>query len=106
MSEKALYVNNFSLSTQDLICVLEAKTTAPNIETASNGVSAMFGQNRIVDEDFLFMPYPIAKELALALLQLVNEQEKRSGIKYMLREGKQALWEDLAAKIDEYNQNT
>ena len=105
MSEKSMFVNNFSVSTQNLVCILEAKSLAPNIETLENGKTMLFGNGRIVDEDYLYMPIEVGKELVLALLQVISTQEKNTGITVNLPEGKQELWEALKDVAGEHPLN-
>ncbi|MBQ6518564.1 MAG: hypothetical protein IJI14_07590 [Anaerolineaceae bacterium] len=103
MSEKSMYVNNFSLTAQDMVCVLEAKSLAPNIERVGNGETAMFGTSRIIDEDFLYLTPQLTKELAFAILRVLSEQENKTGVRFLLQPEKQALWEDLVSVLNEHS---
>lgn len=97
-------MNNFTVSLQNLTCILEAKATAPNIErTQYGGVPPVFDERKVVDETFLFMPIEVAKELAVSLLHVIGSAEKRSRIQVRLSPDKQARWEAAIKAIDEYN---
>ena len=91
MSTKSLYMNNFAFSIQNLTCVLDAKSVAPDIERSNFG--PVFDEKKTIDEVFLFMPIEAAKELGISILQMVEAQEKRSRLKIRLEPEKQALWD-------------
>ena len=59
---KATFVNNFTVSVQNLNLILDAKCTAPNIEKSGYGTPPVFDAHKIVDENYLFMPIGVAKE--------------------------------------------
>ena len=61
--------------------------------------------HKIVDENYLFMPIGVAKELAISLLQVIGDVEKRSNFKVQLNGDKQVYWEEALRAIDEYKQN-
>ena len=105
MSMNSSYVNNFTVSIQNLVCILDAKCTAPNIEKTEFNTPPVFDAHKIVDENYLFMPMGVAKELALSLMQIIGDVEKRSGIKVRLNGEKQAYWEAAVQAIEEYKEN-
>ncbi len=105
MSTKSSYVNNFTVSIQNLVCILDAKCTAPNIEKTDFNTPPVFDAHKIVDENYLFMPMGVAKELALSLVQMIGDVEKRSGIKVRLNGEKQAYWEAAVQAIEDYKEN-
>ena len=102
---KATYVNNFTVSVQNLNLILDAKCTAPNIEKSGYGTPPVFDAHKIVDENYLFMPIGVAKELAISLLQVIGDVEKRSNFKVQLNGDKQVYWEEALRAIEEYKQN-
>ena len=106
MSSKSSYVNNFTVSIQNLVCILDAKCTAPNIEKSDYNAPPVFDAHKIVDENYLFMPLGVAKELALSLMQVIGDVEKRSGFKVRLNGEKQAHWEAAVRAIEEYKENS
>lgn len=99
------YVNNFTVSIQNLVCILDAKCTAPNIEKTDFNTPPVFDAHKIVDENYLFMPLGVAKELALSLMQVIGDVEKRSGIKVRLNGEKQAYWEAAVQAIEDQKNN-
>ena len=105
MSMKSSYVNNFTVSIQNLVCILDAKCTAPNIEKTEFNTPPVFDAHKIVDENYLFMPLGVAMELALSMMQIIGDVEKRSGIKVRLNGEKQAYWEAAVQAIEEYKKN-
>lgn len=102
LNENSMFVNNFSLAAHNTMCVLEAKTMAPNIESLGNGKTAVFGSGRIVDEAFLFMEPNMAKELAISILVAVSRREQKIGIQYFMQPEKKALWNDLVEVLSEH----
>lgn len=98
---KATYVNNFTVSVQNLNLILDAKCTAPNIEKTGYNTPPVFDAHKIVDENYLFMPIGVAKELAISLLQVIGDVEKRSNFKVRLNGEKQMYWEEALKAIDE-----
>ena len=76
MTAKSLYMNNFTFSLQNLTCILDAKSVAPDIERSNFGT--VLDEKKTVDEVFLFMPIEAAKELGISILQMVAAQEKRT----------------------------
>ncbi len=100
MTSKSLYMNNFTFSIQNLTCVLDAKSVAPNIERSNFG--PVLDENKTIDEVFLFMPIEAAKELGISILQMVAAQEKRTQIKVRLDPDKQALWNCYTAAAEEH----
>ena len=79
MSEsKTSFVNSFTVSVQNLNVILDAKCTAPNIEKTGYDTPPVFDAHKIVDENYLFMPIGVAKELAVSLMQIIGDVEKRS----------------------------
>lgn len=104
MSTKASYVNNFAMSIQNLVCILEAQSTAPNIEKSNFGTLPVFDARKVVDETYLYMPIEVAKELSLSILQMVSEGEKRSGLHVRLSKEKQAMWEAAVKGLNEYQE--
>ena len=102
MSSKSSYVNNFTVSIQNLVCILDAKCTAPNIEKTDFNTPPVFDAHKIVDENYLFMPLGVAKELAISLMQVIGDVEKRSGFKVRLNGDKQGCWEAACKAIDDY----
>ena len=96
-------MNNFTVSLQNLTCVLEAKATAPNIERSQYGVPPVFDERKVVDESYIFMPIEVAKELAISLLHVIGSAEKRSRIQVRLSPDKQARWEAAIGAIDAYS---
>lgn len=99
-----MLMNNFSVtaSGNDLLCVLEAKSSVPNIEQDAGGVPVMFGKSRIIDEDFIFMPMHLAKELAIALVRVVHNSERNAGVYANLEPEKQRLWSELSEVIENF----
>lgn len=91
MGHNSIYMNNFTFSIQNFTCVLNARSTAPNIEPSSFG--PVFDEKKTVDETFLFMPIEAAKELALSIIQVIDSREKNARIRVALAPEKQALWE-------------
>jgi len=69
MTVKSLYMNNFTFSLQNLTCILDAKSVAPDIERSNFGT--VLDEKKTVDEVFLFMPIEAAKELGISILQMV-----------------------------------
>ena len=104
-STKSSFVNNFTVSVQNLNVILDAKCTAPNIEKTGYDVPPVFDAHKIVDENYLFMPIGVAKELAISLLQIIGDIEKRSNIRVRLNGEKQAYWEEALRAIEEYKEN-
>lgn len=100
MSTKATYVNNFTVSIQNLNCILDAKCTAPNIEKTGYNVPPVFDAHKIVDENYLFMPLGVAKELAISLMQIIGDTEKRTNFRIRLSGDKEAYWEEALKAID------
>ncbi len=96
------YVNNFTVSIQNLVCILDAKCTAPNIEKTDFNAPPVFDAHKIVDENYLFMPLGVAKELAISLMQVISDVEKRSGFKVRLNGDKQAYWEAACKAVEDY----
>lgn len=105
MSEKASYVNNFTISAQNMNVILDAKCTAPNIEKTGYGTPPVFDAHKIVDETYLFMPIGVAKELAISMIQVISDIEKRSNFRVRLNGEKQAYWEEALRAIEEYKAN-
>ena len=105
MSNKATFVNNFTISAQNMNVILDAKCTAPNIEKSDYGTPPVFGAHKIIDENYLFMPIGVAKELAISLMQVINDIEKRSNFRVRLNGEKQAYWEEALRAIEEYKAN-
>ena len=101
MSTKSTYVNNFTVTIQNLNCILDAKCTAPNIEKTEYGTPPVFDAHKIVDETYLFMPLGVAKELALSLMQVISDIEKRSNIRMRLNGDKEGLWQAAVQAIGE-----
>ena len=101
MSTKSTYVNNFTVTIQNLNCILDAKCTAPNIEKTEYGTPPVFFSHKIVDENYLFMPLGVAKELALSLMQVIGDIEKRSNIRIRLNGDKEDYWQAAVKAIDE-----
>ena len=104
-STKSTFVNNFTISVQNLNVVLDAKCTAPNIEKTGYDTPPVFDAHKIVDENYLFMPIGVAKELAISLLQIIGDIEKRSNIRVRLNGEKQSYWEEAVRAIDEYKES-
>ena len=102
MTSKSMYVNNFTVSIQNFNCILDAKCTAPNIEKTNFDAPPVFDAHKIVDENYLFMPMGVAKELALSLMQVISDMEKRSGYKLQLKGEKQAYWDAAVKAIEDY----
>ncbi len=100
MSTKSTYINSFTLSIQNLNCVLDAKCTAPNIEKTDYNTPPVFDAHKIVDETYLFMPLGVAKELAISLIQVISDVEKRTGFNVRLNGEKNTYW-DAARKAIE-----
>lgn len=92
MATKSQYMNNFSVSMQNLTVVLDAKATAPDIEQMGSNIPPVFNERKTVDEAFLYMPVEVAKELAISLIHVVTAGEKRTGLKVNLPADKQGLW--------------
>ena len=105
MSNKATFVNNFTISAQNMNVMLDAKCTAPNIEKSGYGTPPVFDAHKIIDENYLFMPIGVAKELAISLMQVINDIEKRSNFRVRLNGEKQAYWEEALRAIEEYKAN-
>lgn len=105
MSNKATFVNNFTISAQNMNVILDAKCTAPNIEKSGYGTPPVFDAHKIIDENYLFMPIGVAKELAISLMQVINDIEKRSNFRVRLNGEKQAYWEEALRAIEEYKAN-
>ena len=103
MADKTAFMNNFTVSMQNLTCVLQAKATAPNIEKISYGTPPVFEERKTIDETFLFMPVEVAKELAVSLLHVVSAAEKRSGLRVRLSKDKEACWEAAVKAVDAYH---
>ncbi|MBQ6508852.1 MAG: hypothetical protein IJI07_05195 [Flexilinea sp.] len=101
MSTKSTYVNNFTVTIQNLNCILDAKCTAPNIEKTEYGTPPVFDAHKIVDENYLFMPLGVAKELALSLMQVIGDIEKRSNIRIRLNGDKEDYWQAAVKAIDD-----
>ena len=106
MSTKSTFVNNFTLSVQNLNVILDAKCTAPNIEKSGYGTPPVFDAHKIVDENYLFMPIGVAKELAISLLQVIGDIEKRSSLHVRLNGDKEAYWTEALRAIEEYKENS
>lgn len=104
MSSKATYVNNFTVSIQNLNCILDAKCTAPNIEKTGYNVPPVFDAHKIVDENYLFMPLGVAKELAISLMQIIGDTEKRTNFRIRLSGDKEAYWEEALKAIEVYKE--
>ena len=105
MSNKATFVNNFTISAQNMNVILDAKCTAPNIEKSGYGTPPVFDAHKIIDENYLFMPIGVAKELAISLMQVINDIEKRSNFRVRLNGEKQAYWDEALRAIEEYKAN-
>ena len=105
MSNKATFVNNFTISAQNMNVILDAKCTAPNIEKSGYGTPPVFDAHKIIDENYLFMPIGVAKDLAISLMQVINDIEKRSNFRVRLNGEKQAYWEEALRAIEEYKAN-
>ena len=105
MSNKATFVNNFTISAQNMNVILDAKCTAPNIEKSDYGTPPVFDAHKIIDENYLFMPIGVAKALAISLMQVINDIEKRSNFRVRLNGEKQAYWEEALRAIEEYKAN-
>ena len=105
MSNKATFVNNFTISAQNMNVILDAKCSAPNIEKSGYGTPPVFDAHKIIDENYLFMPIGVAKELAISLMQVINDIEKRSNFRVRLNGEKQAYWEEALRAIEEYKAN-
>ena len=101
MSSKATYVNNFTVSIQNFTCILDAKCTAPNIEKTAFDTPPVFDAHKVVDENYMFLPLGVAKELAISLIQVIGDVEKRSGFKVRLNGEKQNYWEAALKAIEE-----
>ena len=101
MSTKSTYVNNFTVTIQNLNCILDAKCTAPNIEKTEYGTPPVLDAHKIVDENYLFMPLGVAKELALSLMQVIGDIEKRSNIRIRLNGDKEDYWQAAVKAIDD-----
>lgn len=99
MGSSSIFMNSFTLSMQRLTVALDAKAVAPDVQPTAEGIPPVFEERRTVDEDILFMPVEVAKELALSLLQVVDTQEKRSGLKIGLPHEKQEQWEAAVAAL-------
>ena len=104
-STKSIFVNNFTISVQNLNVVLDAKCTAPNIEKTGYDTPPVFDAHKIVDENYLFMSIGVAKDLAISLLQIIGDIEKRSNIRVRLNGEKQSYWEEAVRAIDEYEES-
>ncbi len=102
MSTKSSYVNNFTVTIQNLNVILDAKCTAPNIEKTEYGTPPVFDAHKVVDENYLFMPLGVAKELALSLVQVIGDIEKRSNIRIRLNGDKEAWWQTAVKAIDDF----
>lgn len=102
---KATFVNNFTISVQNFNLILDAKCTAPNIEKSGYNTPPVFDAHKIVDENYLFMPLGVAKELAISLLQVIGDIEKRSSFKVNLAGDKQIYWEEAVRAINEYKES-
>lgn len=94
----ALYMNNYALSMQNLTVILDAKATAPNIENTNFG-APVFDQRKVVEENYVYMPVEVAKELALSILYVIGSTESRAGIKVNLPEEKQKQWDAAVSAI-------
>ena len=106
MSEsKTSFVNSFTVSVQNLNVILDAKCTAPNIEKTGYDTPPVFDAHKIVDENYLFMPIGVAKELAVSLMQIIGDVEKRSTFRVRLNGEKQAYWDEALRAINEYKEN-
>ena len=105
MSNNATFVNNFTISAQNMNVILDAKCTAPNIEKTGYGTPPVFDAHKIIDENYLFMPIGVAKELAISLMQVISDMEKRSNFRVRLNGDKQAYWEEALRAIEEYKAN-
>jgi hypothetical protein len=103
MNNKSAYMNNFAFSIQNLTCILDAKTVAPNIEKSNFGT--VLDEKKTVDEVYLFMPIEVAKELAISILQMVDAREKRLHLKINLDPEKQALWDCYVKAAEEFRKN-
>ena len=101
MSTKSTYVNNFTVTIQNLNCILDAKCTAPNIEKTEYGTPPVFDAHKIVDENYLFMPLGVAKELALSLMQVIGDVEKRSNTRIRLNGDKEDYWQAAVKAIED-----
>lgn len=102
---KSSFVNNFTVSVQNLNVILDAKCTAPNIEKTGYDVPPVFDAHKIVDESYLFMPLGVAKELAISLMQIISDVEKRSTFRVRLNGDKEAYWNEAIRAINEYKEN-
>ena len=102
---KSSFVNNFTVSVQNLNVILDAKCTAPNIEKTGYDVPPVFDAHKIVDESYLFMPLGVAKELAISLMQIISDVEKRSTFRARLNGDKEAYWNEAIRAINEYKEN-
>ena len=105
MSDKATFVNNFTISAQNMNVILDAKCTAPNIEKTGYNVPPVFDAHKIVDETYLFMPIGVAKELAISMIQVISDIEKRSNFRVRLNGEKQDYWEAALQAINECREN-
>lgn len=105
MSNKAAFVNNFTVSAQNMNVILDAKCTAPNIEKTGYGTPPVFDAHKTIDENYLFMPIGVAKELAISLIQVINDVEKRSNFRVRLNGDKEAYWKEAVKAIEEYKEN-
>lgn len=101
MSTKSTYVNNFTVTVQNLNVILDAKCTAPNIEKTEYGTPPVFDAHKVVDENYLFMPLGVAKELALSLVQVIGDIEKRSNLRIRLNGDKEGYWQAAVKAIDD-----
>ena len=102
---KSSFVNNFTVSVQNLNVILDAKCTAPNIEKTGYDVPPVFDAHKIVDESYLFMPLGVAKELASSLMQIISDVEKRSTFRVRLNGDKEAYWNEAIRAINEYKES-
>ena len=102
---KSSFVNNFTVSVQNLNVILDAKCTAPNIEKTGYDVPPVFDAHKIVDESYLFMPLGVAKELAISLMQIISVVEKRSTFRVRLNGDKEAYWNEAIRAINEYKES-
>lgn len=102
MGTNAAYMNNFAISMQNLTCILDAKSTAPNIESSNFGGAPVFDARKVVDETYIYMPVEVAKELSLSILQMVSSNEKRTGLKVRLSKEKQALWDAAVKGMEDF----
>ncbi|MBQ4515051.1 MAG: hypothetical protein II969_18820 [Anaerolineaceae bacterium] len=102
---KSSFVNNFTVSVQNLNVILDAKCTAPNIEKTGYDVPPVFDAHKIVDESYLFMPLGVAKELAISLMQIISDVEKRSTFRVRLNGDKEAYWNEAIRAINEYKES-